>query len=197
MNVACHDCGKDEMKIRCLYHNPKGERGVGKAIVAWTWVLAIFYSLKAWLYNFSHEEVWLPEVHYAKDGSILGYAWFAGRCFSSTTRGKWKGVRFAPASEVLKHPERWSYIEVEVDPAWLRVAIAWAEDAVGAGYDYGYILSFLQPFIVQKESDWACSEICDYFKRLCRIIPKYHKRISPRRSAYLLAKKWGEPKALI
>ena len=123
---------------------------------------------------------------------------FRGRCFSSTTRGDANGVRFAPAFSVVgKHPDRSDYIEVDVDAERLEVAVQEAERLVGADYDYGYILSFLQPFVFQKKSDWACSEICDWFKKLCRIIPKRHKRISPRRSAYLLAKRWGEPRKVV
>ena len=67
------------MKLRFVYHTPKGERGVGKAIVAWTWFLAAVYSLphlfkkpkngqtrwQAYIqvlrYNFSHEEVWIAD----------------------------------------------------------------------------------------------------------------------------------------
>ena len=50
------------MKIRILFHTPKGERGIGKAIVFWTGFLALFYAKgKALKYNFSHQEIWLPD----------------------------------------------------------------------------------------------------------------------------------------
>lgn len=218
------------MKLRFIFHKPKGElrlwplRCVGALIVGWTWFLALFHSKgKALKYNFSHVELLIPEVHRGKEGQIIAYAWWKGECFSSTTRGGAKGVRFAPASEVLKHPERWEYIEVEVDDERFEVAIEEARRLVGNGYDYGYIISFLQPFIVQKKEDWACSEICDWFAflnhipternkwakkplpvnwfkfhaftlRLLGFVIKRHKRISPRRLAYLLAQIFGEPK---
>ena len=204
--------------------------------------------VKALKYNYSHVEIWIPD----EDGrfkSILNIGQpcshkgclahcshpcefcgrisgnhYLGQCFSSTTRGDAEGVRFAPASEVLKHPERWDYIEVEVDDERFEVALDEAKRLVGNGYDYGYIISFLQPFIVQKESDWACSEFCDWFGFLNHIpthrkkwgmplpmptdwfkfnadmlramgfIVKRHKRISPRRLAYLLAQIFSEPK---
>lgn len=176
------------MLIRFVFHNPIGERGVGKLIVGYTWLLGLFYNWKVLKYNFSHMELWIPD----ENGNF-----YNGQCFSSTTRGDWNGVRFAPASEVLKHPERWSYIEGEVENFRCEVAIEEARKLVGKAYDYGYILSFLQPFIVQKEKAWACSEICDWFAYLCRIFPKKHRRISPRRFAYILSRIWGELKQLV
>ena len=215
-------------KIRVAFHNPKGERGVGKAIVAWTWILAAFWSIpalfkkppegfsrwseykKALRYNYSHVEIWLSD----RDGNfkkirpfvVLGE--FAGRCFSSTTRGNANGVRFAPAFEVIgKHPERWSYIEIEVDTERLEVALAEARRQEGKLYDFfGVGLSFLNPFPIQNDNKWYCSEICNWFLSLCRYTPnkeqlvpwwfkvmKLSKRISPRRMAYVLAKKFHEP----
>ncbi len=187
-------------KIRFVFHNPKGERGIGKAIVAWTWLLGCLYNWKVLKYNFSHVEIHLPD----EDGYFQTHQGeknigFTGLCFSSTTRGDANGVRFALASEVLHHADRWSYIECDVDPERLEVALEEAKKLIGGGYDYGYVLSFVQPFIVQKDADWACSEIIDWFAFLCRVagIDKIHKRVSPRRFAYLLAKKHGEPKPLI
>ena len=49
------------MKVRFLFHKPEGERGIGKVIVGLTWFYALFYNWKALKYNYSHEEVWLPE----------------------------------------------------------------------------------------------------------------------------------------
>ena len=200
------------MKIRFVFHKPQGERGVGKAIVVWTWVLGLFYNWKVLKYNYSHEELWLPD----DDGSFItghrdNYVRFratktyvhpmkysyCGKCFSSTTRGTAEGVRFAPASEVLgKHPERWDYIEVEVDEARLEIAVEQARQLVGAKYDFAGIFGFLLPLPVQDGQRWYCSEICDWFKVLAGVYPKRYKRISPRRAACVLAKRWGEPKQL-
>ncbi len=200
------------MRIRFLYHKPAGERGVGKLIVGWTWLLALIsLQFKRLKYDYSHEEIWLSYV-------IEGYSIFAfgfggvnywkaedrtetpiyiGECLSSTTRGGAAGVRFAPAAEVLKHPERWDYIECEVDGERLRVAIDEAQRLVGARYDYWGLFGFLNPFPIQHSRQWYCSELCDWFKVLVRLKSKRHKRISPRRAAELLAKKWGEPVPLI
>lgn len=194
-----------KIKIRILFHTPKGERGIGRWIVGYTWFLGLFYNWKVLRYNFSHQEIWLPDEDgifggaipigkYRKDNAhqIIFY----GECFSSTTRGHWKGVRFAPAREVIgKHPDRWRYIECEVDAERLEVAVAEAKRLVGAKYDYwAIILGFLNPIPVQDSKRWYCSEICNWFEFLCRIARKLFKRISPRREAYELAKVWGEPR---
>lgn len=207
------------MKVRSLYHNPKGERGVGKLIVGWTWLLAAVYSLpklfrkppegsSRWKeykqvlrYNFSHESLWLCDEQGKFWGmfgtyDINSHAVFkyTGQCFSSTTRGDANGVRFASADKIIgKHPERWSYIEFEVDTERLDVAIQEAKRLVGRKYDYWGLFGFFNPLPVQDKNRWYCSEICNWFKSLLKI-SKRSKRISPRRSAYILAQKYGEPK---
>jgi len=211
-----------DMKYRFAFHKPLGERGVGKLIVGYTWLLGLFYNWKALKYNYSHEEAWFPDkngnfifplkpyqscehmgclahtTHPCEScGRIAGRP-YVGECFSSTTRGDAEGVRFAPASEVLKHPERWDYIEIEVDDDRFEVAYAEAKRLDGLKYDYGYILDFLWPFTMfQKEKRWACSEICDWLKVLLRVWSHQHKRISPRRAAMILAKEYGEPRPLM
>ncbi len=200
-------------RIRFLFHKPIGEHGIGKVIVGLTWLYALFYSWKALKYHFSHEEAWIPDDSYCERTGInavihkgfvaeatggtsySNFHRYIGQCFSSTTRGKVNGVRFAPASEVLKHPERWDYIEVEVDAFRLEVALEEAKKLEGKKYDFLGILGFVSPLIIQDRKRWYGSEICNWFKCLCGI-QKLDKRISPRRAAYLLAKKWGEPKSL-
>ena len=176
------------MKIRFVFHNPKGERGIGIAIVAYTWLLGLFYNRKVLPYNFSHMEIWFAD----NAGNFEN-----GHCFSSTTRGNSDGVRYAPASEILfKHPERWSYIECEVDPLRILVAKEEAQRLVGKKYDYLGIFGFVTPFPIHHKDKWFCSEICMCFAYLIRATNKRYKRISPRRAAYKLARLYGEPKAL-
>ncbi len=203
------------MKIRFVFHKPLGERGIGKAIVAWTWILGLFYNWRVLRYNYSHVEIWIPNeggwftdykvidrerLHRGKDDF---WGWgktiesYGGACFSSTTRGKWEGVRLAFASTVLGHPERWNYIECEVDPERLEVAIAETNKLMGRKYDYLGIFGFFVPFNIQSRKRWYCSEICSWFGYLCRITTKRNKRISPRRLAYILSKDYGEPNSLI
>ena len=175
-------------------------------------MLGLFYNWKLLKYNFSHEEIWLPDKEYNRihntfgDGFVaektggsanFNFCGYIGECFSSTTRGAADGVRFAPASEVLKHPERWSYIEFEVDPERLEVALEESKKIVGLKYDFWGVFGFIQPFAFQDPKKYFCSELCDWFKVLCGIHPKRQKRVSPRRSAYLLSKKWGNPVPLV
>ena len=123
---------------------------------------------------------------------------YLGECFSSTTRGKSKGVRFAPASEVLHNPDRWDYIEVEVED-WLVEAYKYRlEGRVGRKYDFlGVIAGFSLPVNVQDEKKDYCSELISWVAWLYDALKKWHKRISPRRLAKVLAQKHGEPKSLV
>ena len=179
------------MKLRILFHNPKGEHGIGKAIVGLTWVYGLFYGgWQALKYHFSHVEVWIADENgnFSEPYFIAGEGprrtRYLGKCFSSTTRGDWNGVRFAPASEVLKHPERWSYIEIEVDDERFEEAIGFASLEVDKPYDFLAILGFVIPFGVQNKAKWYCSEICSWFISLCKGERWQFKRISPRRMAY-------------
>ena len=218
------------MKLRFAFHSPKGERGVGKAIVGWTWILGCFYNWKVLKYNFSHVEVWLPDKNgrfwdIETCGSELigflggkpyyypqfkGSPTYLGQCFSSTTRGVYNGVRFAPASEIIgKHPERWSYIECDVDAERLEVALDEATLRVGMKYDFWALFGFFNPLPlignlvkmvlrikkmpVRDNIEWYCSEICNWFGALCRVVKRFF-RISPRRFCYVLAKAWHEPR---
>ena len=182
------------MKIRFVFHKPKCERGIGKAIVAWTWFLGLFYNWRVLKYNYSHVEVWLPDAkgHFQEVASCDGNFPFFGQCFSSTTRGTANGVRIALASDVLHNPYRWDYIEVIVDPERCEVALAESQKLIGLRYDFWGIFGFLNPFPVQDDKRWYCSELCNWFAALCGITNR-EKRISPRRLAYKLAKRWGEP----
>ena len=76
------------MKVRSLYHTPKGEHGIGKVIVALTWFYGLFYNWEVLKYNYSHEELWLPnEVgKFDTRGKPITTEYY-GECFSSTTRG--------------------------------------------------------------------------------------------------------------
>ena len=200
-----------KVKVRSLYHSPKGERDIGRWIVGWTFVLGLFYNWKVLKHNFSHEEIWIADDNgefYQPCSCYDKYAGctecylrgrvYLGQCFSSTTRGKANGVRFAAAQDVLgKHPERWFYIEWECEQDKLDWAIELAEEETCKEYDYLGISGFIIPFVGQNKNKWFCSEICDWFKWICCLYSKTQKKVSPRRSAYLLAKKTGtEPKPI-
>lgn len=190
-------------------------QAINKGIIGWTWILAAAYSVpklfrtppkgstrwkeytKAFRFNFSHVEVWFPDEngkfwrYVMKPNPHKGYEQykgtkdFTGQCFSATTRGNAKGVRFAPASEVLHHPKRWMYQEYKVDENKVAGLISDFKCTIGQPYDYWGIFGFFQPFNTQKDEQWYCSEICANIAwRLG--IANYHLRISPRRLAMVL-----------
>ena len=191
------------MKLRSIFHKPEGEHGIGKWIVVWTWFLALFYDHKALKYNYSHEELWIPDEngafrHIVNSPFKPPRQYYVGQCFSSTTRGDSKGVRFAPASEVLKHPERWEYIEFEVNEALYADILIFMEMHAKwkTKYDFAGIMGFVVPFAPQDDDRWYCSELCNYIKAELNVIDDYSEPISPRRSAMILAEDWGEPKPI-
>lgn len=192
------------MKLRSVYHTAQGEKffSVGRWIILWTGFLAMFYKKgKALKYNFSHEELWIPDEDmqgcpdFSYEGKGTGETVYRGQCFSSTTRGGAKGVRFAPASEVLKHPERWRYIEFEVDDEAWEALLPLMEHWVGTKYDFLGIAGFFGLNAFQDECKWYCSEICGWAKSYLGVESAVHP-ISPRRSAMLLVPDWGEPKSV-
>ena len=154
------------MKIRFLFY--KAKLGDGKIldnlISGWTGMLSLF-RLDLRLLGFSHMEVWLPD-------EIGNFTY--GSCLSSASRGGKVGVRFAPAEEVLKNPKRWWYIEVEVKPERLEVALEEAKRLVGLPYDYAGILGFVIPFVKNDPGKWYCSEISCWFGKLCGIYKSYN-----------------------
>ena len=199
------------MKMRSLYH--KGNDSlVGRVIVGLTWFYALFYNWKALSKNYSHEELWKPDKYGRfHNYTIGGMCWIEdnktkklvpmvfGQCFSSTTRGDAKGVRIAPASEVLHHPERWEYIEFEIDDELFEETWPDFEEMAQSGipYDFkGAVLGFINPHNFQDPSKWYCSEICVFVKSIWSVMKRW-MRISPRRSAFEMAKKYHEPKPLI
>jgi len=183
------------MRIRFLFHTGKGPnikngkwrwlkaKSISAGIITWTSVLAIIrLDFKALKYNFSHVEVWFPDkdAGFLKcyDGIDLLRA--AGECFSSTTRGDAEGIRFIDANKLLKHPERWDYIECEVEKGKF-------ENTMVEG-----LFGFFSPWNIHDKKKWYCSELCAELAFWWGLLPLYG-RISPRRLASKLAKKYGEP----
>ncbi len=200
------------MRVRFVFHKGK-DSWLGRAIVAYTWLLAVvrldFKSLK---YNFDHVSVWFPDedgefkseltpfypclkhkgclqhwTHPCEGCGRIGGSPYLGECFSSTTRGNAKGVRFAPASEVLHHPDRWMYQEYEVGEN-LPLVKETMKKYVGSKYDFAGIAGFFSPINTEVKEKWYCSEICAYIAWMLVLIEGKEriKRISPRRLAKVL-----------
>lgn len=181
------------MKIRVLFYKAAVDgKLIDNLISFYTGLLPCNWGTK----GYSHMEVWFPnesgnfEPPRALRESPILDRWY-GQCFSSTTRGEWRGVRICHASLVLKHPERWDYMEFEVDMSRYAVALELAEREEGKKYDYKGIFGFFWPWPVQDKKKWYCSEICAWFLYLVRILPKREKRISPRRLSKVLKKLGG------
>ena len=100
-----------------------------------------------------------------------------GVLFSSATRGNKTGVRFAPSSEVLKNPERWISIAVQLPDEVEQRMFDAAKSIEGAGYDYIGVLFKLTPFdIFQAWWRWYCSEACNWIASKSDEIIKHPKR---------------------
>ena len=195
------------IKVRFIFFHGK-DSFVGKAIICWTWVLAAAsLDFKRLKYNYSHVEIYLPD----EEGFFKRRKWAGdksdwrnkvlftvGRCFSSTTRGDAVGVRMADAGKVLKHRNRWDYIEVEVEERVYSSLVKWCEKkaAEAAKYDFLGIFGFFSPINIQDDKKLYCSELCAELAFLFWILAKRYGRISPRRLAKVLAKRDGEPKPL-
>ncbi len=196
------------MKLRIAFHSSKGERGIGKIIIAYTWALALVRGdWKSLKYDYSHVEIWWPDEDGDFDCGDRSKITanlnnikirFLGYCFSSTTRGPYDGVRIAPASEVLHNPHRWEYIEIEVDDdLWAIIEpVIETMDKQQIPYDFKGLFGFFWPWNIQDKTKYYCSELVSKICYNLKLTKKRHKRISPRRLARVLAKLYHEPKQL-
>ncbi len=192
--------------IRSLYHKAQG-KPIDIGISAWTWFLAaVSFAWKRLKYNYSHMSVWFPDG----DGNFgsadicgvidpFGNNFFKGQCFSATMRGAAKGVRFAHAREVLRHPENWDYTQEWVTDEQYEIMLIAAEGEVGKDYDFlGVFTGFfmLAPYL-QNDKKRYCSDICCWLKWKAGIIKKRLWIISPRRAAALDVKRGLKIKPLV
>ncbi len=188
-------------KIRFLFYGPVKGKGVDIAISLWTKGLAAIrgdFRAASGDYDFSHMETWFPNEHGVFESGIVlsGESIYLGTCFSSTMRGDADGVRFAPASRVLRNPERWYYIEFEIADWQLNVARSMAEGKVGKKYDLwgGIVFGFVLPIgvIRQDPEKEYCSEVCCWIAVGVRILKKFKTLwvpYSPRKAASEMSKK--------
>ena len=106
--------------------------------------------------------------------------------FTSTMRGDNNGTVLRPASDVLKHPDRWYITEIEVPDDLYRIARNWAKIRVACngGYDKKTIASFFWPwgrFGSADKEQAICSERCYQFLCECGIFRDKTRCPSPRR----------------
>ncbi len=187
------------MKIRFLFYRAKFEfrnflrtrqiRLMDDLISAWTWPWNIGTG------PYGHAEVWTQ-------GKVDGYPCFTvqhigarnlayvGTCYTSTLRDNYKGTCKRPASEVLKHPERWDYIEFDLPEDLYYATLAWMEIQVenNQGYDKKAIISFFWPKRFHNADKFICSEFCYRAAIEAGILPfgKPNTVPSPRRLSKML-----------
>jgi len=181
------------MKIRIAYYiAAKDGKWLDDSIAGWTG-----------LFNpgtpaFSHCEIWMPD----QNGNWVqtGPCGIAGDMFTSTMRGDNNGTVLRPASDVLKHPERWHITEIEVDDDLYKIARNWAKIRVACnqGYDNKTIASFFWFTRISGNKEKAiCSERCYQFLCECGVFSDKTKCPSPRRLSRWLSDMGYKPKPLV
>ncbi len=195
------------MKYRTLFYHAKfgDKKLIDNAIALTTQAYNLWrvFDPVAWeivKMGLSHEEIWVPDEN-------IEFGWFGklfpddtatndhvlGTCYTSTlgqTRSKnavgENGTCKRPASQVLKHPERWSYIEHDV-PLWrfdAMMAYLNAEVRKNLGYGLG-----------PKKN--ICSEVSHNANVAAGILRGPRRVVSPLTDALLLTRAGGVIKPLI
>ena len=130
------------MKMRILFYRAKfgDKKLLDNLISGWTGLFN-WGTIRA-----SHVEIWvadetkkspLCEHGFCRrgtvfaDGSRESHLWL-GTCYTSTMRGDDNGTVKRPASGVLTHPERWCYVEVEVEELSCKVMLMVMDEMVKA-----------------------------------------------------------------
>ena len=146
------------MKVRILFYKYKW-KWVNFAIQAWTW------PWNMWTKSYSHCEVWVQDGNCGFEDIANNYLpqpnFYYGTCYTSTMRGDYNGTVKRPASEVLPHPDRWDYYEIEVADVFYWRMMAFMNDACqrNKGYDKPALLKFFLPFWRKSSPDkYICSE---------------------------------------
>jgi hypothetical protein len=137
----------------------------------------------------------LPERYKDKPWKIHSNHDVVGHCYTSTMGalrnnpiGKREdsnvdGVVIRPTYQVLKHPERWDYIEIWLDPQHWSLAVTWARQRAQMviKYDRWAILSFFLPWRLHSDRADICSECCYDFLLMAGFFKDADKVPSPRR----------------
>ena len=173
--------------IRAIFYRPKIDKHwIDNFIAFWGLVWNWFFWFKKRLWT-SHSEIWIPNKKW--DFEFLPHIFngvHAGITFTSTmgqTGGKNRtgdGVRKALASEILKHPDRWYYYEIEVSDHAFQHMLRWMETQVAnnQGYNKKDILDFFWPKQEQDLQHFICSgfswaAIWIALNEDCKISPEY------------------------
>lgn len=186
-------------KVRFLFYRAKFEwrnflktrriRLVDDAISWWSWPWNIGTG------PYAHVEVWLPDKtgNYSHTDKWVGFSWldrtiYTGTCYTSTLRDNYRGTCKRPASQVLKHPERWDYMEFDVPEDLYYAMKAWMETQVenNKGYDKKAIISFFWPKRFHNADKFICSEFCQIAAVYAGILHLPYQVVSPRKLSRML-----------
>ena len=196
-------------KIRALlYKTPKF-----KWKYRYNWLISIW--TRSW---YSHTEIWTPDDYGEFRGVVVGgmttrtdaigntitsYAHkdiSVGTCWTSTTRGNANGTVKRDASEVLKHPENWDYVEIEVDLENYNYDyfMGYMEKEVKAnkGYSRWDLLKFISPIHFPDKKRNICSEFVNNALAEASVFEK-RGIISPKKLAKKLQKKGYKIQSLV
>ena len=149
----------DGISIYTTFFNSIGLLACGQFKLAWQVIKR----------RYSHVEIWLPTSRNEFSYDSCEGIGYVGQCFTSTMRGDNNGTVIRSASQVLKHPERWDYMEIPVPDKNLLKGHAWARTQVkkNKGYNKKTIRDFFNPFRKTKkpaiDGDNICSVACQGF----------------------------------
>ncbi|KKN05789.1 hypothetical protein LCGC14_1083850 [marine sediment metagenome] len=155
------------------------------------WGKAVWQFIKE---CYSHVEVWLPDEYgrFYDEAESLGHfpvhAYF-GTCYTSTMRDDEKGTCSRPASEVIKHPERWEYKEFDITPWQYHIGLVWMQKQVKLNKGYGfknYGRFFGLGKIIYDRWKNICSQFTHNYAVMVFIFSMPFKIVSPRRLSRLL-----------
>ena len=177
------------MKIRVLFYK-HNHPFVNLAIQVWT-------GLFNWRTKpYSHCEIWVPDGKGRFGGGFIYDPSFAvaygGTCYTSTMRGEYNGTVKRPAGEVLNHPDRWDYFEIEIsDFDYKRLLIDMDSDcSVNDGYGVRMLLQFFNPFAKMRVQDarypvcsgrvqkWLVKNIAQFIRAWCKQMLWSPRRLS-------------------
>jgi hypothetical protein len=148
----------DQKIIRLLFYIPRFGDGhaLDNAIYLWT---KIWNRKAPTMLRCSHAEIWTP-------GYEMGFTWqdkqgkhqFAGDCWTSTMRGEDNGTVRRAAADILKHPDRWFYFEIEVREYERLYESMERKVKFNQGYDVWTIMSFFWVRRYTSRPGQICSE---------------------------------------
>ena len=129
------------------------------------WMHTYLWNPQGWKYKrlaCSHAGIWVPDENGNYEYTDMTGTTYLGTCYTSTmgqaggkNRVNYNGICKRPASEVLKHPERWYYYEMQVEANALESALLSADLRVAnnKGYDIKDILKYFLPVRTQDVND--------------------------------------------